>query len=286
MYEKKILIIGLGLIGGSIGRAVKEEHPSTFIIGYDVDHEQATLAKSCGVIDCYVSDLKGKTDQADVIIIATPVSKTEEIMDFLIKNCTLKKDVIITDVGSTKQAIINKATHFPEDVTFIGGHPLAGSDKSGVNAASAHLFENAYYVLITSKPDDANKVETLKQVLSGTRATFITMTAEEHDRIAGVISHFPHIIAASLVHLLSERNNEQVDMRHLAAGGFRDITRIASSNPQMWHDILLQNRSVLIDLMEEWQKEMEDVKTMIQNSDSAQIHHYFKTAKQYRDDMP
>lgn len=286
MDGKKVLIIGLGLIGGSIGRAIKAKHASCVIFGYDVNQEQATLAKSRGVIDASISSIKGQTEQADFIIIATPVSKTEAIMDFLISHCTFKKDVIITDVGSTKQTIMNQSKHFPPDVTFIGGHPLAGSDKSGVSAASRHLFEHAFYVLITNQSDDDDKIDTLKRLLGGTGATFITMTAEEHDRIAGMISHFPHIIAASLVHLLSERNqDEQVDMTRLAAGGFQDITRIASASPQMWHDILLTNRSVLLDLMEEWQAEMKSVQSMLHNMDSEGIYHYFKDAKEYRDGM-
>src|SRR5699024_1401976 len=110
--------------------------------------------------------------------------------------------------------------------------------------------------------------------------------SEEHDRIVGIISHFPHIIATSLVQLLSQANDERIDVRRLAAGGFRDITRIASASPRMWHDILIKNRSVLIDLMEKWQSEMENVKSMIHNMDSERIYHYFNDAKHYRDALP
>lgn len=286
MHGKKVLVIGLGLIGGSIALAIKKEHPSCSILGYDIDQEQANLAKVRGVIDEYVSGIKGQTPQADLIIIAAPILKTEETMDFLMDNCTFKKDAIITDVGSTKQSIMDKSEHFSRDVTFIGGHPLAGSHKSGVSAANQNLFENAFYVLITNDSGNDQKVDILKQWLKGTRATFISMTAAEHDRIVGVISHFPHIIAASLVNLLSETNDERIDMRNLAAGGFRDITRIASASPQMWHDIIIKNRSVLIDLVEKWQSEMESVKSMINNIDSARIYNYFKNAKQYRDELP
>src|SRR5699024_5981932 len=207
-------------------------------------------------------------------------------MAFLMDHCTFKEDAIITDVGSTKGNIIKKARHFSEDVVFIGGHPLAGSHKSGVSAANSHLFENAFYVLITDEPVNDYKIETLKQWHSGTGATFISMTAEEHDRIVGIISHFPNLIDTSLVQLLSQANDERNDVRRLAAGGFRDITRIASASPRMWHDILIKNRSVLIDLMEKWQSEMENVKSMIHNMDSERIYHYFNDAKHYRDALP
>src|SRR5699024_218661 len=247
MDGKKVLIIGLGLIGGSIGRAIKAKHASCFISGYDVDREQVDQAKSSGIIDEAASSIKRYTEQA----------------------------------------IREQAEHFPPEVTFIGGHPLAGSEKSGVGAANGRLFEQSYYVLITNKPGDTPEMDTLKKLLDGTGAIFITMTAEEHDRITGMISHFPHMMAASLVHLLTDRNHDEgFDMRQLAAGGFRDITRIASASPRMWHDILLENRSVLIDLMKEWQEEMERVQSMIHNMDSEGIYHYFDKAKQYRDELP
>ncbi|HLR01150.1 MAG TPA: prephenate dehydrogenase [Virgibacillus sp.] len=287
MDGKKVLIIGLGLIGGSIGRAIKAKHASCFISGYDVDREQVDQAKSSGIIDEAASSIKSYTEQADFIIIATPVTKTADIIDLLINHCLLKRNAIITDVGSTKQTIMDQAKHFPPEVTFIGGHPLAGSEKSGVGAANGRLFEQSYYVLITNKPGDTPEMDTLKKLLDGTGAIFITMTAEEHDRITGMISHFPHMMAASLVHLLTDRNHDEgFDMRQLAAGGFRDITRIASASPRMWHDILLENRSVLIDLMKEWQEEMERVQSMIHNMDSEGIYHYFDKAKQYRDELP
>lgn len=286
MYKKKVFIIGLGLIGGSVALAIKKAHPSCIILGYDVNQQQTVLAKSLSIIDEGVSSIEGQTDQADLIVIAAPVLKTEEIMDLLMSHCTFKNEAIITDVGSTKQAIMNKSRYFPKDITFIGGHPLAGSHKSGIEAANTRLFENAFYVLISNKPDNSDKVEKLKQWLNGTRATFISMTPDEHDRIVGMISHFPHVIAASLVHQLSKNNEERVDVRDLAAGGFRDITRIASASPKMWHDVLMNNRSVLIDLLEKWQSEMENVKAMIDNMDSERIYNYFKRAKQYRDGLP
>lgn len=286
MQEKTVLVIGLGLIGGSLARAIKQEYPSVRIQGYDVDEVQMDVAESLDVIDGQVSHIEEGAGKADFIIIAAPVMASEEIFRRLLA-CEFQEEAIITDVGSTKREIMEKAERFRGTAaTFIGGHPLSGSHKSGVAASSARLFENAFYVLIADEGRSSAKHEQLKHWLAGTKATFIEMSAEEHDRIVGVISHFPHIIAASLVHQLEKMNKEGHDVRNLAAGGFRDITRIASSSPAMWHDVLLHNREVLLELLKQWQGEMEQVASMVEEADSAQILTYFKKAKHYRDTLP
>ncbi|HEX7066544.1 MAG TPA: prephenate dehydrogenase [Bacillales bacterium] len=286
MQGNRVFVIGLGLIGGSLALAIKKQHPSSVIVGYDVNREQADLAASLGVIDEQASRIEEGAETADFVIIAAPVLKAEEVIEHLL-SCSFKDGAIITDVGSTKHEIMKKAERFHDnDVTFIGGHPLAGSHKTGVAAANAHLFENAFYVLITNGFALQEATAQLKCLLSGTKATFIEMSSEEHDRIVGAISHFPHIVAAGLVHHLANMDTERFDVRDLAAGGFRDITRIASASPAMWHDVLIHNRSVLLDLMEKWQAEMAEVKAMIENVDSQQIFAYFENAKQYRDMLP
>ncbi|HEU5140038.1 MAG TPA: prephenate dehydrogenase [Bacillales bacterium] len=286
MHGNRVFVIGLGLIGGSLALAIKKQHPSSVIIGYDVRQEQVDLAVSLGVIDERVEHIEEGTRTADFVIIAAPVLKAEEVIEQL-QSCSFQDGAIITDVGSTKHEIMKKAKRFHEKgVTFIGGHPLAGSHKTGVAAANAHLFENAFYVLITNGGGFQQASGQLKQLLAGTKATFIEMSSEEHDRIVGAISHFPHIVAAGLVHHLANMDTERFDVRDLAAGGFRDITRIASASPSMWHDVLIHNRSVLLDLMEKWESEMSVVRTMIENVDSEQIYAYFEDAKQYRDMLP
>ncbi|HET7578544.1 MAG TPA: prephenate dehydrogenase [Bacillales bacterium] len=286
MQGNRVFVIGLGLIGGSLALAIKKQHPSTVIAGYDVNKEQIELAESLGVIDEQVEQIEEGVPSADVMIIAAPVLEAETIIDRLL-TCSIKDGAIVTDVGSTKQEIMMKAKSFHEKgVTFIGGHPLAGSHKTGVGAARAHLFENAFYVLIAGENGQEEEVEKLKNLLAGTKATFIEMTPDEHDRIVGTISHFPHIVAAGLVHQLAGIDEERFDVRPLAAGGFRDITRIASASPAMWHDVLIHNRAVLLRLMEKWQSEMTRVREMIENVDSRRIFAYFQDAKQFRDTLP
>jgi prephenate dehydrogenase len=171
-------------------------------------------------------------------------------------------------------------------LTFIGGHPMAGSHKSGAGAAKLHLFEHAFYLLTPGETVGEDKVEQLKEWLIGTRANFLVVTPNTHDKLTGVISHFPHIVASGLVKQAEAYSREYELVSRLAAGGFRDITRIASSSPEMWRDILLHNRDVLLELMENWLKEMEHVKELVANEDSDEILRFFTEAKTFRDDLP
>ncbi len=286
MDKRKVLIIGLGLIGGSIALAIKKEHQNCRIYGYDINENQLKVAKSLRVIDEVAETIEAGVIGADLIIVATPVSKTEQIILELI-NYDLKQSAIITDVGSTKEKIVENAKILAKkDVTFIGGHPMAGSHKTGVEAAKAHLFENAFYILTPSSETNMNKIIHLQNWLKGTKAKFIEMTPEQHDKLAGVISHFPHLIAASLVHQVSKLEKEEPLLSDLAAGGFRDITRIASASPIMWRDILVQNKQTLLTLLTNWQDEMERVKGIIETADESNIYQYFETAKKFRDGLP
>ena len=284
---KNILLIGLGLIGGSIALAIKNKNPETNLIGFDIDKQTMNVAQALKVIDeqaiCYMSAAK----KSDLVIIAVPVEKTIEVMDKLSK-VKYKKSVTITDVGSTKKHIVEYAYEkFTNPyITFIGGHPMAGSHKSGVTAAKSILFENAYYILTPNKKTDKEKVEQLKEALSGTRAKFVTMEADEHDTVAGVISHFPHIIASSLVHQAEQYEKDFPYVNRLAAGGFRDITRIASSSPTMWKDILIQNKDTLLSIMENWIQQMDAIKNSISEGDETAIYSFFEVAKNYRDGLP
>ncbi|WP_449536740.1 prephenate dehydrogenase [Ferdinandcohnia sp. Marseille-Q9671] len=287
--KTNVLVIGLGLIGGSIALAIKKEHPEATIYGFDRDTESSLLAKTLQVIDEVVFKLEDVVHTCDFIFISVPVKQTVEIIHEL-RTYELKKDVIVTDVGSTKQQIVTTAESIFNTigVTFIGGHPMAGSHKSGVAAAKEHLFENAFYIFTPIKQDSSSKqgVEQLKILLKGTKANFVTMSPEEHDRVAGVISHFPHIVAASLVHQAEKYDKENELVRPLAAGGFRDITRIASSNPSMWRDILLQNRDILLDLFEKWIHEMDQIREFVKTGNGDHIYNYFMDAKNFRDGLP
>lgn len=282
----RVFVIGLGLIGGSLALCIKKQHFESEIVGFDINHEQARLASMLGVIDEIAVSIEDGAIGADLIIIAAPVNETKEIIH-LLSELPLNPEVIVTDTGSTKGKIVESSLCLTKrGFTFIGGHPMAGSHKSGVSAAKEILFENAFYLLTPEDHIENSKVETLKEWLIGTHAKFLTITPETHDYLTGIVSHFPHIIAASIVRQTERLSESESLIPRLAAGGFRDITRIASSSPKMWKDILLHNREILIDLLNQWLSEMNEVKTLLEQENSNAIYNYFNQAKQFRDGLP
>lgn len=282
---KTVLVVGLGLIGGSVALALQKA-PDVQVIGYDVDEGTIKIATQLNMIEYGVRTLQQGAEQADVIIFATPVSITVKHLQEL-PHWSLKPHVIVTDTGSTKQAVMAAgATLREHGITVVGGHPMAGSHKSGVTAAKPHLFENAYYVLTALDARDRWAVEELKRLLRYTHSKIVEISADEHDHMTAVVSHFPHIISASLVHQLQQEDAQYPMAKLLAAGGFRDVTRIASSNPSLWRDITLQNRDKILEQLTKWQLEMERVKTILQQGSAGEIEAYFGDAKQLRDTLP
>lgn len=280
-----VLIIGLGLIGGSLSLAL-QRNPNVKIYGYDQDEQSLVMAKKLGVIHEIVEHPGEVANRSDFIIFATPVNVTIKLMKDLL-NWNVSDTTVITDTGSTKKLIMEQAELLiSQGYQFIGGHPMAGSHKSGVAAAKAHLFENAYYVLTPPPNIKPESLANLESLLTPTKGKLVKLAAEEHDQMTAVVSHFPHLIAASLVRQLKEKNEVSPMTKHLAAGGFRDITRIASSNPVMWRDITLQNREKLIGMLDDWQKEMEIVKNLLMQQDPERIEEFFSAAKKFRDDLP
>jgi len=283
--QQNVFIIGLGLIGGSLALGLKR-NKNIKIIGYDANDQTLRTAKRISVIDEIATNIEDSTLYADVIVFATPVSETIRLMNEL-PNWQLKNHVIITDTGSTKKEIMKVATSLKEKgITFIGGHPMAGSHKSGVEAARPILFENAYYLLTPFEDEAEEHIQVLIDLLQVTKAKLVQVQAEEHDHMTAVVSHFPHLVAASLVHQLSFENEQYPFTKQLAAGGFRDLTRIASANPIVWRDITLQNRQELTNQLKAWTDEMIKLQDLLSSADSSDIENYFNTAKRIRDDLP
>ena len=282
---RNVLVIGLGLIGGSVALALQKA-PNTKIFGYDALPQTRELAKKLKVVDEIVENVSEIASEMDFILFGTPVSATLDWME-QIKDWVLKDSVIVTDTGSTKALIMEKAQELKNlNIRFIGGHPMAGSHKSGVTAAKPYLFENAYYMLTPFDDEDEANVEKLEQLLKYTLGKLVKVDAKEHDHMTAVVSHFPHIVAASLVHQLQLENAQLPMTRALAAGGFRDITRIASSNPKLWRDITLQNRSELIEQLDQWMAEMHRVRSILAEGNDKVVEQYFSVAKEVRDALP
>ena len=281
--KQTVFIIGLGLIGASLALAIKKAHPQATITGWDLATTRA-IAQEKQIIDHLPASFEEGAEQADIILLAVPVKTSLDYLEQL-ATLALKPTVLVTDAGSTKQEIMNLAQSMPFD--FIGAHPMAGSHKSGVLAGNVDLFENAYFIFTT--PDNqtiAQRVGELKELFVGTRAKYVELSAQEHDQITGMLSHFPHIIASGLVNQADLFNQEHPRAKQLAAGGFRDITRIASADPQMWTDILLSNRDFLVELVAQWQAQMDEVTQWLQVGDREAIYRFFENAKDTRDSLP
>lgn len=280
-----VTIIGLGLIGGSLGLAIKR-NPSIHVTGFDSLPETMDEAYRRGIIDTIPASFESACEQADIIIFSTPVNTTVRLMSEL-ENKSLKKGVIITDTGSTKGPIMDAATSLiKKGITFIGGHPMTGSHKSGVSAAREHLFENAYYILTPESMIADAAIERLRYLLEPTKAKVVVLHADEHDRMTAIVSHFPHLVASSLVGMLATQEATQPFVKNLAAGGFRDLTRIASADPIMWRDITTQNRGELLKQLDGWLEEMQSVREMLIDNNPEKIYDYFDEAKKFRDGLP
>lgn len=283
--RKKVVLIGTGLIGGSLALAIKKEYAVT-VIGYDIYKDRVERAKELHVVDEVALDLQRACEEAHVIIFASPVEETRKLLHKL-ASFHLREDVIVTDVGSTKGTIMKEAESlFSKKVSFIGGHPMAGSHKTGVESAKAHLFENAFYILTPMNHVLDERVEELQEWLKGTGSHFLVLNTKEHDYVTGVVSHFPHLIAAGLVKRVEKHAGANPLIHQLAAGGFKDITRIASSSPKMWSNIVKQNQDHILELLEEWIVEMKELYRTVASGSANELQHYFANAKEYRDSLP
>ncbi|AXI30001.1 prephenate dehydrogenase [Priestia megaterium] len=282
--KTRVLLIGVGLIGGSLALAMKKHHHVT-VVGADINTNEVQVANQLGIVDYVAEDIKTEAAQADYIVLATPVEYTTAWIHDL-STWKLKETVIITDVGSTKGEIMKAAQALNKKrISFIGGHPMAGSHTSGAVNARADLFCSARYILTPFENEQKEKIDALMHLLEPTGAQFVPLDAATHDQITGVVSHLPHVIATSLVRQVKGYSANNQLVTEMAAGGFRDITRIASSNPHMWRDILKQNRSMLLTLLDDWMKEMEQVKLLVEKGDGHELFDYFSDAKEFRDSL-
>ncbi|MBY9081665.1 prephenate dehydrogenase [Paenibacillus sp. HN-1] len=281
----KISIFGVGLIGGSLALCFKGK-PGITVVGHAHRPESADKYVSRGVVDSATLSFEEAALDSEFIFLCVPVGMLEGYMKRL-SRLPLKKGCIITDVGSTKGSIADCAEALDlQDVHFIGGHPMAGSERSGVEAASSLLFENAYYVLTPPPGVSEEAYEALKALLVHTKAQIVRLDPHRHDEIVGAISHLPHIIAVALVNQVHGYDSEDSLYSTLAAGGFRDITRIASSEPVIWRDILLNNRSVMLRLLQDWNEEVSAFVSILESGDGEAIEKAFEEASGFRSRLP
>ena len=283
---KTIYIAGLGLIGASMALGIKRDHPDYEILGYNRSQASRDIALERGMIDRATDDFASFAPLADVIILTLPIKQTIAFLQEL-ATLELKEGVIISDAGSTKSAIVATAEKYFADkpVRFVGAHPMAGSHKTGAASADVNLFENAYYIFTPSSLTTPDTLEEMKDLLSGLHARFIEIDATEHDRVTSQISHFPHILASGLMEQTASYAEEHEMVRRFAAGGFRDMTRIAESEPGMWTSILLSNRETIIERIEDFKGRLDEIEQAISKGDENQIWNFFNQAREQRQAM-
>ena len=283
---KTIYIAGLGLIGASMALGIKRDHPEYEILGYNRSQASRDIALERGMIDRATDDFASFAPLADVIILTLPIKQT---IAFIQKLATLdlKEGVIISDAGSTKAAIVDAAEQYlaGKSVRFVGAHPMAGSHKTGAASADVNLFENAYYIFTPSGLTSPDTLDEMKALLSGLHARFIEIDAKEHDRVTSQISHFPHILASGLMEQTAVYAREHEMTRRFAAGGFRDMTRIAESEPGMWTSILLSNREAIIERIEDFKERLDGIGQAISKGEEEQIWNFFNQAREQRQAM-
>ena len=273
--------VGLGLIGGSIAHALREHLPSCRIVVYDIDSKTRRLSLSSGVATEAVDKIDEAFSQCDCIFLCAPVSDNGHNLS-LLKNVA-KSSCLLTDVGSVKAPIHQKVKELQLENRFIGGHPMAGSERFGFINSKSLLLQNAYYILTPCSDVPAETVLAFRNLIKSIGAIPLLTDAQKHDMITGAISHLPHVISASLVNLIKSEDTPDAMMKTVAAGGFKDITRISSSSPVMWQQICLTNRENIVFLLDHYIQSLLNVKKIIENSEENKILDFFKEAQEYRD---
>ena len=282
MLIQKLCIIGVGLMGGSLARALRQAGVVSEIIGCGRDVEHLAVAQSLNVIDRYSTDITEAIAGADMIVVAVPMQAMESV--FRSMQGQVDANAIITDVGSVKGHAVSAAKKVFGDIpeNYIPGHPIAGTEKNGVEASFAELFQQRRVILTPLENSLAEAVEKVRAMWQACGAEVVEMGVEHHDEVLAATSHLPHMLAYALVDTLARMDDSQ-EIFSYAAGGFRDFTRIASSNPQMWHDICLANRSALKDVLHRFRDDLQLLIDAVEKGDSEFLKTTFTRAKQARD---
>ena len=279
---KKLLIFGVGLIGGSVALKAREQKLFSEIVGVSrAGGTDLNYLVENNMLDYVSSNISKDISSADMILIATPVAQINSILKTIYPH--LSETTVITDVGSTKLNVLNEAKLNLKDKynQFIGSHPIAGSEKNGAKAAELDLFKNKNIIITKenlSSTDDQKKLASFWSSLGGIVSK---MTAEDHDQIFSTVSHLPHLLAFNLVNLINKKKNKEV-LLNFAASGFRDFSRIAASSPEMWRDICLANKESILQDLILFEKEINELKSFLELNDEDNLEKYLKNASTTR----
>lgn len=276
-----VAVVGVGLIGGSLGMASIRRGIARRVIGIGRTEQKLMHAKILGAIHDYTLDMEQGAAEADLVVLCPPVRLVVPTLERMA--ASLKEGAVVTDVGSTKREIVEGAEAvMPEGRFFIGGHPMAGSEQAGVNAARADLFVGATYVLTPSATTDLNALGKMSQFAEAMGARVQQISPDRHDEAVAVISHLPHAIASALMQVAENSHRQTGKTFDLAAGSFKDLTRISDSSPELWRDICLTNADSLSASIEGLQNLLEDFQIALQCRDEEAIQRFFEQAKQIR----
>jgi len=271
MAPRRAAVVGTGLIGGSIGLALRRR--GWHVSGSDDDPRRAERAVALGAIDAV-----GPDPEAEITFLATPVRAVADAA----REALATTQGIVTDVGSVKGSIVEAVAH----PRFIGGHPMAGSEQEGIDGADADLFAGAVWVLTPTPATDDDDLNALRSVILDLGADVVALAPEHHDALVAVVSHVPHLTAASLMRLADERGTEHRALLRLAAGGFRDMTRIASGHPGIWPDICAENRPAIVDVLDGLITSLQEVRSVVATDDRGRLLALLEQARSARANLP
>lgn len=285
MIANKVLVIGLGLIGGSLARALKEKRVCSQVLGNSRSLDTVNKAIEREIVDSGNHELPillQQLERNDVVVIATPTLSVKTVLQQL--HGVVDRGVIVTDVASVKGSVVADAIEIFGTVpaTFIPGHPIAGSEKSGIDAVNSELFLRHEVILAPLESSDPSAINIVTRLWQAVGADVSLMTVAEHDGVLALTSHLPHMLAYTLVDTLAQRSQNNSVFRY-AAGGFKDFTRIAGSDPTMWHDIALANRNALLNGLDDFETHLQDLRKAIETGDGDHLYAVFSRAKKARD---
>lgn len=287
VHFKQVAIIGVGLIGGSLGMLVRRQGLADQVVGIGRRIENLKTAVELGAIDRYVEEAKEGVRGSDLVILATPVDTYERHLKEW-AHC-LAPGAIVSDVGSVKGHLVEQSeSAMPMGVHFVGAHPIAGKEKTGVAAASDRLFAGARCIVTPTKTTDPRALERIRQLWQETGSLVLTMDPYLHDQILGAVSHLPHAAAFALMNALADLRDRQLpslDLAKHSGGGLRDTTRIAASSPEMWRDIFLWNRDNVVSFLDGYMRALEEFKQLIKSGDAAGIERVLERAKDEREKL-
>ena len=280
----RLAIVGVGLIGGSLARILREKGEVGEIVGIGRGEENLRRAVELGVIDRYEHDAAAGVCGADMVFLATPVCTIAPLLAQIAGS--LAPGAVVTDGGSVKEEIVTECEKLiPQGCSFVGGHPIAGTEKSGVDASFSTLYKGKRCIVTPTDSTDAKALARVVRMWEIAGSEVVLMDPVKHDKVVAAISHLPHMVAYSLVHAVADYDGCDERIIKYSAGGFRDFTRIASSDPAMWRDIALQNRSAVLEMMDFFSRKYAELRCLVANSDSAGLESYFASSRDQRDSI-